>query len=277
MSEYLYHYTSMESIFGMLQSYSKDNPYCTMWASNVLFMNDASEYQFGIDVCKELAMQYEGEEHIDDGFAHIYNSQFWHKKELDYPYIISFSERVDSAAIWNMYSNNGGGVAIIFNMEKLAVLEGTWLDKCWYCRVADNLLFNPNTRALITYLYNHCLNTPCPEERPEGINEQSFQNIMRAFHFQFEVAPKIKHASFDYEAEWRLTKTGAAKPKFRCKNGVIVPYKEVIIPINVIEGFIIGPTANFEYIQKSLRLYLSAIGLNDLAQNIKQSTVPYRG
>ena len=100
---------------------------------------------------------------------------------------------------------------------------------------------------------------------------------MRAFHFQFEVAPKIKHASFDYEAEWRLTKTGAAKPKFRCKNGVIVPYKEVIIPINVIEGFIIGPTANFEYIQKSLRLYLSAIGLNGLAQNIKQSTVPYRG
>ena len=267
----------MESIFGMLQSYSKDNPYCTMWASNVLFMNDASEYQFGIDVCKELAMQYEGEEHIDDGFAHIFNSNFWHKKELDYPYIISFSERVDSAAIWNMYSNNGGGIAIIFDAEKLRKTPRTWLEKCWYCKEADNLLFNPNTRALITHLYNHCLNTPCPEERPDSVPEQNFKNIMHAMHFQFEVSPKIKHASFDYEAEWRLTIYGVDAPKFRCKNGVIMPYKEVNIPIDAIEGFVIGPTANFEYIQKSLRLYLTSRGLDGLAKNITKSTVPYRG
>ena len=277
MSEYLYHYTSMESIFGMLQSYSKDNPYCTMWASNVLFMNDASEYQFGQNVCRDLVLQYEGEIQPQQGFSYIYyKNEAWREEELNYPYIISFSERVDSAAIWNMYSNNGTGIVIIFDIEKLQETPRISLGACWYCNDADNLLFDNHIRARISDTYNSCVDMDYGDA-PLDIDATTFYDTMKAFMFLMKIAPKIKHASFDYEAEWRLTKSGIDKPKFRCKNGVIIPYKEVHIPIDAIKGFVIGPTANFEYIQKSLRLYLTSRGLDGLAKNITKSTVPYRG
>ena len=55
----LYHYTTCESLFGMLQGYSEENPNFTMWATHYAFMNDSSEYEFGKRVCKEAMQIYE--------------------------------------------------------------------------------------------------------------------------------------------------------------------------------------------------------------------------
>ena len=60
----LYHYTTCESLFGMLQGYSEDNPNLTMWATHYAFMNDSSEYEFGKRVREEAMRMYEKQNSI---------------------------------------------------------------------------------------------------------------------------------------------------------------------------------------------------------------------
>lgn len=280
---YLYHYTSCEGLFGMLREYDKDaNPNLTMWATNVLFMNDASEYQFGKNICKDLVMHYEADEQIDNGFAYVYNTldTIVAQNDMQTPYIISLSKREENAAIWSMYSNNGRGIAIAFDSERLDGYinkSNTFLEECWYCTTADDLLSNKKIKQYIAELYKSCFATPHSGSLPPNMDPKSFYDIVYAVKFQLEVSTKIKHASFDYESEVRLTRLGTDKPQFRVKGGVIVPYKEVLIPIEAISSIIIGPTADREYVQKSLKIFLKTKGLDELAENIKQSLVPYRG
>ena len=70
----LYHYTNCESLFGMLQGYSEDNPNFTMWATHYAFMNDSSEYEFGKRVCKEAMQIYENRNGItgEQSFFYIF-------------------------------------------------------------------------------------------------------------------------------------------------------------------------------------------------------------
>lgn len=276
----LYHYTSCEGFFGMLSEYDKEtNPNLTMWATNVLFMNDASEYQFGQRVCKDLVMYYEAEEHIEDGFGYAYNDldKFTKQDEQSYPCVVSLSTQPDNAAMWSMYSNSGKGMAIIFNQENLSRIENVFLEESWYCQTADDLLSNARIRSRIAHIYKHSLEMPHSGGVPNNVDPKSFYDIIHALSFQLEVSTKIKHASFKYEAEKRLIKLGVDTPLFRVKKGVIVPYKKILIPISAVKGFIIGPTANFEYMHKSLNLYLSSKGLNNLINKVTRSTVPYRG
>ena len=264
----------------MLSEYDKEtNPNLTMWATNVLFMNDASEYQFGQRVCKDLVMYYEAEEHIEDGFGYAYNDldKFTKQDEQSYPCVVSLSTQPDNAAMWSMYSNSGKGMAIIFNQENLSRIENVFLEESWYCQTADDLLSNARIRSRIAHIYKHSLEMPHSGGVPNNVDPKSFYDIIHALSFQLEVSTKIKHASFKYEAEKRLIKLGVDTPLFRVKKGVIVPYKKILIPISAVKGFIIGPTANFEYMHKSLNLYLSSKGLNNLINKVTRSTVPYRG
>ena len=115
----LYHYTTCESLFGMLQGYSEDNPNFTMWATHFAFMNDSSEYDFGKRVCEEAMEKYEKQNGITEekSFFRYLPSGATKKWTENEPYIISFSENDSSAAMWSMYADGGKGVAIILERE----------------------------------------------------------------------------------------------------------------------------------------------------------------
>jgi hypothetical protein len=63
----------------------------------------------------------------------------------------------------------------------------------------------------------------------------------------------------------------------RQTKNITIPYKEIFIPIDAVKGFIIGPTADFDYIYSSLEIFLASKGLSELDQFIVKSEVPYRG
>ena len=274
----LYHYTTCESLFGMLQGYSEDNPNFTMWATHFAFMNDSSEYEFGKRVCKEAMRIYENRNGITGErsfFTYLPDdaTKMWAKDE---PYIISFSENDSSAAMWGMYADGGKGVAIILERESpmLREIEDETPSypkpsKCHYCEKSTDLIDDQ------TILFLHKVFEILTTDTNSRITIHPIDAYLM-------MPPTIKHKAFEYEKEHRMVLMNQKLKydvKHRTRNGVIVPYIEEKIPSSRIKGIIVGPKADFEQVKLSLQMFFKGKGgdLTRLCDEIYQSDIPFRG
>lgn len=113
-----------------------------------------------------------------------------------------------------------------------------------------------------------------------------------------EIAPLLKNQSYAYEKEVRLFNhvimTGDADdivakakilpwdekeekmvpPKVRVKNGSLIPYREISIPVDYITKIIVGPTSNPSLQCEALKVFLSEMGQERI--KVEMSAVPYR-
>ena len=274
----LYHYTTCESLFGMLQGYSEDNPNFTMWATHFAFMNDSSEYDFGKRVCEEAMEKYEKQNGITEekSFFRYLPSGATKKWTENEPYIISFSENDSSAAMWSMYADGGKGVAIILERESpmLRKIEDETPSyrkpsKCRYYEKSKDLI-GDNYIPLLYKIFEIRANDP---------NSQITVHPIDAY---MRMPPTIKHKAFEYEKEHRFVLMNQElkyEVKHRTRNGVIVPYIEEKIPSSRVKGIIVGPTADFEQVKLSLQMFFKSKGgdLTRLCDKIYQSDIPFRG
>ena len=274
----LYHYTTCESLFGMLQGYSEDNPNFTMWATHYTFMNDSSEYEFGKRVCKEAMQIYENRNGItgeQSFFTYLPDdaTKMWTEQE---PYIISLSEDDSSAAMWSMYADGGKGVVIILEAKSpmLRKFEDETPSyrkpsKCHYCEKSTDLI-DDNYVPLLHKIFEIQKNDP---------NCQITTHPIDAY---LRIPPTIKHKAFEYEKEHRfvfVNRNDKYEIKHRSRNGKIVPYIEEKIPSSRIKGIIVGPRADFEQVKLSLQMFFKSKGgdLTRLCDKIYQSDIPFRG
>lgn len=275
--EYKYHFTSCSGLYGMLKDYSMNNPYLTMWATHSAFMNDSSEYEYGKEMCMKVLKLYEERTKIPQERS-IFNfgkeciEDFLTK---DAPFLISLSGNVESAAMWSMYSSNGSGIALKFDvatLQKYSLLkvnDPVEPTSCIYCKNAEEILKKHG--AYIGLLYNaiaHFYNQD---------NEDTIPKVLL-----YDIASQIKHNSFEYEDEHRIVfYKENLNIKFRVRNNIIIPYIEVKIPIDALKGIIVGPTADYDYIKKSLNMFIENLDyspmMTSLSIKIQKSSIPYRG
>ena len=275
--EYKYHFTSCAGLYGMLQGYSKNNPNLTMWATHSSFMNDPTEYEHGKEMCLRVFESYEkklGTYKTDISIFKMGRKQISDFMTKEAPFLISLSGNIESAAMWSMYSSNGSGIALKFDvatLQKYALLKDNDSIEptgCIYCKSASDILKKHGKYIEVLY----------------GALRESLGNNNDTIHdmLLFDIASQIKHSSYQYEDEHRIiVNKGNHKVLFRERGGVIIPYIEVKIPIDALKGIIVGPTANFEYVKKSIEMFIDSLDWDPLMQplsiNIKKSEVPYRG
>ena len=259
----------------MLKDYDeKTHPYLTMWATNASFLNDSSEFSFGKEICKEAFSAYEAKLGISDDncIMNGYNYEgLARKKKMNAtPCIISFSTTVNNASMWEMYSMGGTGIAIEFEKEALEHIDDyTTLSPCIYCTSYWDLLEQEN---LVEKFYSQSCNINC-----KGTENAEIMRFAQAYALIINMAPRIKHSAYKFEDEYRLIRYGEDTPLFRVRKDIIIPYKEVLVPIEAVKGFVIGPTANYDYMYSSLETFLASKGLSSLDECIVKSEVPYRG
>ncbi|MBR5851390.1 MAG: DUF2971 domain-containing protein [Bacteroidaceae bacterium] len=275
MKDKLYHYTDAAGIFGMIKDYDKaERPYLTMWATNALFMNDNSEFVFGKEICKDAYSAYEAKQKIADEDCFVngfdYENIIRLEKINSTPCIASFSTTTNNASMWEMYSNGGTGIAVQFDRNSLENIDRSILAPCIYCDTYFDLL---NDELFMEYTYKQAAEIKVVN----ATNDDVVGKVGKAVALNTNVIPRIKHSAYRYENEHRIIRLGVDTPLFRVRKGIIVPYKEIMIPIHAVTGFIIGPTANYEYILSSLELFLASKGLSHLYKHITRSQVPYRG
>lgn len=232
----LYHYTSTEVLYCLLQSAmttkAEASPSMTFRATNIQFLNDKSEYQFFVTKLKMDLLRYDEEKYAGKNKEIILrNAQYlaFMKNNLTEPSVISFCKKSDDLTMWNLYGDHCKGGCLEFDKDKLEQLSDTSLVDCVYIS-SDGKLFNDSDLQIALDYLNNISENPSKLLPP-----QNWQKIIDLLCY-------TKNTDYINEAECRLIKRSEVY-NFTPKHGCIIPYLDVKIPIDALKSITIGPCA----------------------------------
>lgn len=297
----VYHYTTIEVLFNMLESYrlADDRNHLVFWASNALDQNDTQEMPLKYnELCPVLAevenkLKEEGNKigvwKLSDiekyGRVLDYNSEDV-ENEINQavehpfftPYTISFSRKKDVLLMWSIYANNGNGICLAFDEKRIKV-KSTGLFS-----ISDNVFYDKKKEKYLLvvkkiyeeFLRRFTTTTPI-------LNNHYFimRGALRAM--LGGISPFIKNMAFKDEKEWRISNyivddnvTQVHKRITRKMN--VINYVKIGIPLSALKHIIIGPCVNYEkvrglLIKKSLECDIQEMGKESF---YIKSQVPYR-
>lgn len=288
----LYHYTTGAGLIGMLKDYdAKENPNLTMWATHYAYMNDPTELDFGKNICLPLIKEIEAEENIPKQ-KQIYDMaltrEYIHLQEqyeqymtsnadftsVQYPFIISFSQAKDSLHMWGMYGQNGNGLALCFDSEKLKSISPR---PCWYLINKDeDILAIKNLVKEKYFEIERTMPVPHVVMNAEVYLYLTARTFSILSYIYSNAASYIKNKSYAIEKEWRFIFKNTDQIFFREKRGEIIPYIKCSIPFDALKNIIVGPTRSFERTRDAIIMLLNQKDISWFDSIIK-SEVPYKG
>ena len=234
--ENLYHYTSIESLLSIINGIDVNNEYLKLRSTHIAYLNDMTEGRL-----LQNALKQNG---INENVIELLESC------KGYPFILSLSENGDDLNMWRCYACSGTGAAIGFDYQVLCETFNK-LKKCEYTTVEE--LSNK-----ISYMKN-------PND---GNDCMPLSRLLSESYY-------YKHNSFKSENEWRIFDY-SFPAGYRQKSNVIIPYKEIKIPVSAITSITFGPKCdackNGFAIMSLLKSKVSANNFSNI--EIKQSLVP---
>ncbi|HZY74549.1 MAG TPA: DUF2971 domain-containing protein [Edaphobacter sp.] len=269
----LYHYTSGAGLIGIVDSKA-------VWASNIRFLNDSREYELAVELVRtSLDARLEAaRSRYDSALYHVLLDSIGREQANDV-YVTSFSRRGDQLSQWRAYCPQSGGYAIGISGSALAKTarahENRFLAQCVYDRETHQEVIE----ELITAVEAVSVERRDAGASPDRVYREAYKLLGRLMPL---VAPILKHASFEEEAEWRLISLGSsfenAKPQFRMGKSTLVPYfqhslqlKDTVLPI---EEVVIGPTPHPDLAREATDNLLRSRHAG--AAEIRSSLIPYR-
>ncbi len=277
----LFHYSSLKGLHGIVTSKS-------IWATHYMFLNDSTEYTYGIGLAKTMLKKFIKEESKNFCCKLSYDEMKAIEDREDYiknipVFVSSFCEDGDLLSQWRGYSGVEG-VSIGFDFSKLKDTFknknlGFYLTECVYkeeeqlkmmdrfwdaSKKETKINGNKDAKNINTWLVNVAHN---------------FLGKCMLF------SPMFKDESFSEEKEWRLISNSFRfnksdeRIKFRIEKSAIVPYVEFKLkrenePLSFSE-IILGPS-----LRNSMLSKFSVMGFfyaNDVdCKNIKYSKIPYK-
>lgn len=311
--EHIYHYTSIEAFDKMLKDMKEaGTSNLKFWASNIHYMNDPHELEFIYDELIKVLPEIEREIGIKEfPFSSIFSMNSNQGFTIDFlkdirdnvfnrifksAFAISFSKKKDYLPMWYLYGNNGCGLCLEIDYEALNKYIG--LDAGNLAKRMFELSYDIKEKNIwnkILYFYKSYHDVL--SEQSENVNPIEQCRVFTA-RVLLELAPFLKHPTYSYEEEVRLfyhviiegdaddiIAKGDVEPmngmlgkynlpEVRVRNGLLVPYVEIDIPLNCIKTVIVGPTLYPQLQSEALRVLFRRAGIKDI--RIKESEVPFR-
>lgn len=273
----IYHYTSMEALFnGILCNCNNESKIC-LRASNVLYMNDPNEIQFGLSYFEKL---------FDNDIKNDFNT--YAEKCSNY-FLTSFSSQKDYLPMWNIYAHNATGIALGFNSNVIKGNKNGEFLSCLYGyeklrsilekyfsnekELKENTSDNNNKELvigiIIIILFFILLQYSKDKSFIDDVNAKLLP-ILR-------LIVSLKDPSYSYEQEVRLLSVSEKDEdlRFYFKNNYFIPYINHYFPKEALEEIIVGPNNDMERTIYSIKTYLKHIGFEHV--KVIPSNVPYRG
>lgn len=239
--EHLYHYTSIEALInGIVVKNPNDGEELCLRATHNKYMNDPKEFEVGVDMLKNISL---GLENYGVDVKKILDILEGYKDNF---YFACFSEDGDSLPMWNMYANNGHGVALKFERFEQEC-NNEWIVQCEY-----------GTKNTIS-----------------NFREFLEKDIDVAISYLVLFPFIQKDLAYSHEKETRFV--GSLKDvetHYRYSDGMAIPYKNVFIDKSLLKSIVIGPAVNQEEVANSLRKFLDDNNLQHV--EIEFSEIPYR-
>lgn len=300
----LYHYTDLVGLNGILENNC-------VWASNINFINDSTEYIYGVEIFKEAVELVK--KNIKNEYLYEILKEISGKKDIikDNVFCISFCENNDLLSQWRGYSNSGG-VAIGFENSFLSYARSFIENKCTMSMSSKPCkVFYGNSKGIQVFgelimLIDNFI-TENAEIETMRKNKVIDYILLSAVS---ELAPLFKNEAFQEENEWRivvcLDEANVLFPyidfiKFRPRGDILLPYiclfasnlrtendanqskegesriskpqynEHTMLPIKEI---IIGPSSNKEITKTSIEYYLNSKEIDNIL--VKASSIPFR-
>jgi hypothetical protein len=285
----LYHYTSLAGILGIIGNKS-------IWATDVSYLNDASEFFHALNIAKQEASKII----MDDDYLAAFGWAMHHGLETvtaDDIYITSFSEKADLLSQWRGYCPAGAGMCLGFEFDHLMDFcdgKGYRLEQCIYKhsekiqrvnemmtkyfenfpkhflarRDYQNLDSNAQVNADIEYMLR----------TSEGQDKLQADAAVRFLCNEiYKLAPLFKNEGFHEESEWRIVANEQKEAvKFRPVSSYLAPFLELKVlgvTASPLREVIIGPNPNQHRCKSSIRMLLDKNGVGDV--NITTSPLPF--
>ena len=245
----LYHYTGIETLYAIINNINKEDENCirfTLRATHAGFLNDLTEGQLLSNALRKLS----AEEGLLNSLIGI----------LGYPFVVSLSELEDDLNMWRCYANQGKGVAIGLDKDVIidAMRHQLWsnvadFNKCQYY-TEDELVDYLRSNRIDELLQN-------PNRKPLG------RLLSKALVF--------KNKSFKAEEEWRIY-ANYVESDFRVSDNTIIPYYNILLPMEAINSITFGPKCDFTRNSFSTYRMIKATIGEKWAEGIdmKRSSVP---
>lgn len=295
----LYHYTNPEGVLGILRTNK-------FWATDIRFMNDATELSYSIGLLQELVEEKtrKKDKHFIF-FGRIMADVIETLLSAFRIYAISFSESPDDLIQWKSYGGGMGGYSIGFDFKDMnfhRTISGASVDD-------DMLLVKAiYNRDLQIKLFKVIIERVCDgaarlyQELENGVfgAQSEFLEYSLVTDFSTNIVVPIvdwllrfKHPKFAAEREWRLIRYiigpdftsggGLTYPRhYRVRRGGIYPYVELRLPgsdkltkLPIAEVWQ-GPATEPDLFKSLISECLVAFGYESHEIPIKQSQVPMR-
>jgi Protein of unknown function (DUF2971) len=230
---FLFHYTSLGSAEKIVQSRE-------LWATNIYYLNDGSEFTHGIRLMREyLATVAErsaaAREFRDDVSWTAFESPYLNV------FIVSFSETGDLLSQWRSYCPPNRGISLGLPAEALksaAKRQGFDLVQCSYDLLQQQTVVKDVARR---WMRKH------KATRTDAARAAVASGFAASFA---RVAASFKDASFAEEREWRLVRFASEESsgvRYREGSSTLIPYLVYQLPVDaklrlVLPRIIVGPT-----------------------------------
>lgn len=225
MPTFVYHYTSLKTLISLIEniqiepSDKRHRVFINFWATSAFYLNDPNDYVYLHKDCMQGASE------IGKSFARF---------NVGSPFVISFSECADSIPMWMSYANEGNGVCLKLSTSNI---KGSIKES------------QKQNRELEVEFKKCCYDKPTPTD-PLYSNVNKSSNLIvesNDIKQRLLIAAFYKSKDWEYEKEWRLLlgEHFVNNIHFRGDNNLI-PYIEVFVPIDLLNGIIVGPKVSNE-------------------------------
>lgn len=273
-SDLLFHYTPFASFLAILQSGK-------LWATGVQYLNDSQELLHAIGLAGDYVRDRLGSEktrEAQSALSDIVKSlpSVTHLRIFQF----SFSEEADLLSQWRAYCPNGG---VSFGLRRSVLAE-----------TASNSDFR-----LVQCIYDHDqqrdrisrIMDPVIEDRLSMFHHIANGTLDRYVQLQsegpwsqklLELAPQLKHSSFQEEREWRLVSGeihgNDKRLCFHTSASCLLPHIEIDIAAGrghiPIESVVVAPHPQSQLV---LNAVCEAVGsFGGQRWTVRSSQVPYR-
>jgi hypothetical protein len=226
----IYHYTNISSFISIVGGKS-------LWASRAEFLNDATEFRYGLEICRAAAEKISELGAPYSAFvSHLRRAMERGSKS---PFVTCFCRDGDLLSQWRAYSSHGQGLSIGFRSEALVKVPYAHIRNIIYDHQAQIDFFSGHIKILADIFAESGVDFDDPEAFRElvghtGTLERSAA-IMKDYAFREESETRIFISNYNVRNELI---------RFRPRNNLVIPYIDLNLePLwqSTINDIVIGP------------------------------------
>jgi Protein of unknown function (DUF2971) len=282
----LFHYTTSTGLQGILET-------GTVWATNILFLNDAREFVHGLEPLLQR-LRIEVAKHYPAAAVSAFTNHLGaDSREMQF-FVASFCEDGDLLSQWRGYAAPGGyalgldfdaieagfmgPIPVIYQEDRLNRLVNLWAEEAAgsFIRVFSPFLDRVRPRR------------PADEADRAGELEQVAE-MMNTFQqgtwgAMCAMCTSLKNETFSEEREWRLVRarsTSSTSQPLKFRQGPLGLTPFLMVDVRTGSGrlplreVVVGPGPNSKLRVGAVEMLLEQLGYQGV--DVRPSSIPFRG